>query len=504
MALLLRLPLILVLTGLFSLSMMVPALVALRLEEFHDARSFFYSGILGLLITGFVGLALGGQVHNRRVLRQLVALMAAFAFLPLMLAVPFYESVRNTSFISAYFEMVSCLTTTGATLFEPGRLSVAEHLWRAQVGWLGGLIMWIAAAAILAPLTLGGFEVTARGEPGQPPEPGAARRDQTDPAGRLLRSTRELMPVYCGLTLIAAVLLLVAGDPPLVAVSHAMSVMATSGISPISGPQGAPAGFAGEIVIFCFFIFALSRLTFSGDTSVMGRKGLWRDPEFRLALLLVAAVPLVLFLRHWSAAFDVGEQENFLAALHALWGSLFTTLSYLTTTGFVSADWEAAQGWSGLSTQGLILMGLAILGGGVATTAGGVKLLRVYALYASGVRELERLIHPHSVGRTGLISRRVRREGSFIAWVFFMLFAVSIAVLNMGLGLLGIRFEPSMVMTIATLTNTGPLMTMASDQAINLIAIAPGAKILLCLAMVLGRLELLAIIVMLNPEIWRD
>ena len=124
MGLLLRLPLILVLTGLFSLSMMVPALVALRLEEFHDARSFFYSGVLGLLITGFVGLALGGQVHNRRVLRQLVALMAAFSFLPLMLAVPFYESVRNTSFISAYFEMVSCLTYADATQLPSAELAL--------------------------------------------------------------------------------------------------------------------------------------------------------------------------------------------------------------------------------------------------------------------------------------------------------------------------------------------------------------------------------------------
>ncbi len=501
---LLRLPLALVLTGVFSLSMMLPALVALRLEEFHDARSFFYSGLLGVLVTAFVALALGHLMHNRRVLRQLLALMAGFALLPLVLAVPFYESVRNTSFLSAYFEMVSCLTTTGATLFQPGRLSVAEHLWRAQVGWMGGLIMWIAAAAILAPLTLGGFEVTAKGEPGQPPDPGAARRDQTDPAGRLARSVRELTPIYAGLTVIIGVLLLVAGDPPLVAVTHAMSVMATSGISPIAGPNVAPSGLLGEVVIFCFFIFALSRLTFSGDTSALGRKGLRRDPEFRMALLILAAVPAVLFLRHWSAAFDVGEQENFAAALHALWGSLFTTLSFLTTTGFVSSDWQEAQGWSGLATPGLILMGLAILGGGVATTAGGVKLLRVYALYANGVRELERLIHPHSIGRTGLISRRVRREGSFIAWVFFMLFAVSIALLSMGLGLFGVRFEPSLVMTIAALTNTGPLIPMASETPISLIALAPGAKLLLCAAMVMGRLELLAIIVMLNPEIWRD
>ncbi|KAA8608783.1 TrkH family potassium uptake protein [Salipiger aestuarii] len=501
---LVRLPLLLLLTGLSSASMILPAAVALAEQQYHDARSFFYAAIVGIVVTTLIAIAMATRQHYRTASRQLSALMLAFVLLPAIFAVPFHEAVRTTTFLNAFFEMVSSFTTTGATLFEPARLSSSEHLWRAQVGWMGGLLMWVAAAAILAPLTLGGFEITARGEPGQSVDAGAARRDMSDPAQRMMVSARTLVPIYAGLTLALWIMLMVAGDTPLVAISHAMSAMATSGISPVGGPSGAASGLAGEMILFCFLFFALSRLTFSSDTGAAFRPRLKDDPEFRMGLVLAGLVPLLLFLRHWIAAFDIGTEQNWLQGLGALWGSVFTALSFLSTTGFVSQHWAAAQGWSGLPTPGLILMGLAIVGGGVATTAGGVKLLRIYALYLAGKRELERLVHPHSIGRNGALARRMRRQGAFIAWVFFMLFAMSIAVFSLIFSLFNIDFENAMVLTIAGLTNCGPLIPFAAEVPVNLVQLGPGAKLVLAGAMVLGRLELMAIIVLLTPDIWRD
>ncbi|MGJ8604060.1 MAG: TrkH family potassium uptake protein [Marivita sp.] len=504
MALLYRLPLLLLLTGLASVSMIVPAVVALWVEAFQDARSFFYSGLVGVILCTLIAFALANRPHNRNAIRQLLALLAGFVILPAILAVPFYESVQTTTFLNAYLEMVSALTTTGLPLFAPERLSMAEHLWRAQVAWMGGLLMWVAAAAILAPLNLGGFEVTSLGEPGQDVVVGAARRDTANPASRLARSATVLVPAYLLLTLALWVLLLVVGDTPFVALTHAMSVMSTSGISPVGGPSGASSGIAGEAIMAVFLLFALSRVTFSQDTSHSQKAGLFYDPEFRLGLAIVLAVPTLLLLRHFVAALDVGDQNNFVAALRAFWGAAFTVLSFLTTHGFSSVDWADAQAWSGLQTPGLILMGLALIGGGVATTAGGVKLLRVVALTMNGMREVDRLVHPSSVGRSGLVSRRTRREGAFIAWVFFMIFAITLAATTVAFAAFGIPFEQSLVLAVASLTNCGPLVDMVQAGRLTLIELGPGPKLIAAIAMVMGRLEMLALVVILTPDLWRD
>lgn len=498
-----NLPFFLVLAIVACASMIVPAAFALVIEEYHDARSFFYSCVGGLTVCIMIAIAQSTRPHNQNAMRQLLGLLGAFAVLPAILAVPFFEALRNTTFLNAYFEMVSSLTTTGATLFDATRLSGPQHLWRAQVGWMGGLLMWVAAAAIMAPLTLGGFEVTAMGEPGQSVPLGSARSDMATPARRIERIFGALFPIYAGLTVALWVLMVGAGDLPLVALSHAMSVMATSGISPVGGMAGAQSGMLGEAFLFCFMIFALSRVTFSHEAGTSWRSRLGNDPEIRMGLALVVLVPTLLFLRHWLAAFEIGEEENLIAGLRALWGAIFTTLSFLTTTGFVSADWLASQGWSGLGTPGLIFMGLALIGGGVATTAGGVKLLRVFVLFLNARREIEKLVHPSSVGRPGLMGRRMRREGAFIAWVFFMIFALTLAAMTLALTALNVNFESALILTIATLSNTGPLVVIAGEVPIDLVSLSDTAKLLLCLAMVMGRLEMLALIVLLTPDIWR-
>ncbi len=495
-------PLFLLLAGIGAAAMFVPAIHALANERHHEARAFFYSGLLGLIIVTLIAVARDSIPRRYREMRNLAALFAAFAFLPLMLAVPFHEALRTTTFLNAYAEMVSALTTTGMPHFEPERLSSTLHLWRAMVGWMGGLLVWVAAASILAPLSLGGFEVTATAEPGQ-----GERLSQfalVDPQRRIIRTALRLVPIYGGLTAILWVLLIILGEVPLVAACHAMSTLSTSGISPVGGVQNASAGYAGEGLIALFMLFALSRLTFSNDTLTSARPGILRDPEFRLGMMIVIGVPLILFLRHWIGAYEVSSERTVTDAIAALWGGLFTVLSFLTTTGFESAAWHSARDWSGMPTPGLIFLGLAIIGGGVATTAGGVKLLRVWVLYLNGVREMERMIHPSSVGRSGAQNRRFRRKGAFVAWIFFMLFAMTLALLMLVLAAFGADFETATVLAIAALANTGPLVSAAPEFPIVLAELGDGARMALVAGMVLGRLEMLAIIALLTTETWRD
>ena len=230
---------------------------------------------------------------------------------------------------------------------------------------------------------------------------------------------------------------------------------------------------------------------------------MFRDAEFQTALVLISSVTGLLFLRHFLGSSDQAQSATLLDIGQALWGALFTVTSFLTTTGFESHYWDGAADWSGLQTPGLFLIGMALIGGGVATTAGGVKLLRIYALYRHGEREQERLLHPSSIGGGGREARRVRKQGAVISWVFFMLFALSIAAVMVLLSLTGVQFETSMVLAVSALSTTGPLATFAAETPIAYSGIPDGAKAVLAAAMVLGRLETLAIVALFNPEIWQ-
>ena len=502
-----RLPFFVILMGIGALAMLVPAIHALALNDYDTMRVFFYGFILFSLLSLILGFATANYAPVSVARSQLIALLAAFTALPVMFAVPFYEAVGNTSFLNAWFEMVSSLTTTGATVYDnAGRLSPSLHLWRGLVGWLGGLLIWITAVSIFAPMNLGGFEVRATGGAGK--STGAATFTQisqvADPSERLTRFAAKLAPLYAGLTFVLWLGLTSLGEVPYVALIHAMSVMSTSGISPIGGLHGAGAGFWGEVMIVLFFVLAISRLSFSAGQLGEKDKGLWRDPEFKIGISLILLVTAALFLRHFFGAIDGQSNTSAPEMFRAIWGAAFTVASFLTTTGFESRYWLGAADWSGLQTPGLALIGLALIGGGVATTAGGVKLLRVYALYRHSERELQRLVHPSSVGGGGREARRIRQKGAYISWVFFMLFALSIAGIMLLLSLTGVQFETAMVLAISALSTTGPLADVAAENPISYAGIPDAAKVILAGAMVLGRLETLAIIALFNPEIWRN
>lgn len=495
------LPLFVILLGIAVLSLYVPMALAIRQENWLVARTFFFYATFELIIVAMIALATSGYVPRNTARSQLLSVFAAYLVVPAVLALPFDQLVESISFFQSYFEMLSSFTTTGASLFDdPRAIPDPLHLMRALTGWLGGLFILVVALAIFAPLNIGGFEVFADNTTGKTASRSGGGYDANH---RLAMVTRQIFPAYALLTAILALVLLIAGDRSLVAVSHAMAIMSTSGISPVGGLQGASSGIGGEMLMFLFLMFAVSRHMFLRDRDGHSLKKLRLDKEINLMLICVIVLPLLLVARHWGGAIDVDAPRDAGTAFAALWGGLFTVLSFLTTTGFDSTAWEAARSWSGLNTTGLILMGLAIMGGGVATTAGGIKLLRVYALFKHGQREVARLNYPNSVGGSSSRARVIRREGAQVAWVFLMLFTLSLAVIALALSLIGLSFEDSLVFAVASLSTTGPVVQMASDSGLTYAQISDVAKAVLAAAMVLGRLEALAVIALLNPSYWR-
>lgn len=503
MAFLTKFPLFVLLAMAGAVAMLVPSVHAAQLGQWPIARAFLYHSLLFLFITSLAGMAMMNRTPRISARAHLLTLLLCYLLLPAMLAMPVINLVPSLSFGQGYFEMLANLTTTGSTVFSsPAPKPPSLHLWNALVGWMGGFLILMAALAILEPMNLGGFEIRSvvlRSGSGTARRTGASQEASL----RIIRVSRRLIVPYVVLTGVLALILIVSGDRPFVAIVHAMAVLSTNGTSPVGGFASGEANIAGEIAIFAFLFFAVSHRLFRLEPGSGKIKKITSDPEIRLAVGIVVLVPLVLFLRHWFAAFEVAEQEDFMAALKALWGGVFTVMSFLTTLGFESAYWDNAQSWSGIGTPGLIFLGLAMLGGGVATTAGGVKLLRVNALYMHGIREMHRLVHPSSIAGSGTSARRFRREGAQLAWVFLMLFLLGFAVIMLLLSATGLTFEASLGLAIASLANTGPAVSMLGLEGADYTTLSDAARYILGGAMILGRMEALAVIALFNPDYWR-
>ena len=295
---LLYLPFALQIFGVMAISMIVPSLYALVTEQFFEARMFFYTGLLGVTFLALIGLARSNQTSRETALDQMLSLALIFVFLPVFLAIPEYSVIRTTSFLNAYLDMVSALTTTGFEVFPAGRLSDALHLWRALVGWMGGALIWVAAVAILAPLNLGGFELTG--------QHANARRQAnfistSERKLFLMRSVQTLMPLYIGLTAVLWLGFILSGASGYNGFIFALSVLSTSGITAYQGVAGLSSGIWAEVLIVLFFTLALSRVLWAPEKTTGFAKGLLRDVELRLAIWITILLSCVLFIKQVSS-----------------------------------------------------------------------------------------------------------------------------------------------------------------------------------------------------------
>jgi len=351
----------------------------------------------------------------------------------------------------------------------------------------------------------------------------------SDPALRLIRWGSVIVPLYVGLTGALWLGLMMTGDTALNGLVRAMGTLSASGIGLDTRPVGASGGIAAEVLVAIFMLTALTRRAWPGGGELQTTRRLRKDPELRVAAGLLLVVTLTLVLRPFIGAFITDVQPvaapepaapdiigGLARAAGAAWGSLFTALSFLTTTGWVSMHWEGARAWAGLSAPGLMLAGLAIMGGGGATTAGGVKLLRGFALALHARRELDKIVHPASVAGGGPVTRRLRGPGAYLAFIFFMVFALSIVATIALVSLRPVAFETATILSVAALTNTGQLaeaipLTPVFEGSAGIAGspwqgwagLAPFTKAVLAAAMVAGRLEMLAILALLTPGAWR-
>ena len=186
-----------------------------------------------------------------------------------------------------------------------------------------------------------------------------------------------------------------------------------------------------------------------------------------------------------------------------IWGNFFTSLSFLTTNGHISSFWVGPSPSVDMPHITIVLLGLCLFGGGLATTAGGIKLLRISILFSAFSKETGKLLHPSS---TAGINNNLKRLNIsiFMAWVFFMLFIVSLAFVTIVLAIFGMLFEDAIVLAVACLTTTGPIVKAVGMNSSLISDLSSFSKLTLAASMVLGRLEILVALSVITSALRRS
>ena len=471
--------------------MFIISVYAFLVESFREARVFLYSGLTGILVFSLISLATSNRNLRETGVVQLISFILLFLLLPLFLAVPTWIIVPGIDYIDAYLDMVGVLTTTGLQVFPEDLLSKSIHLWRAIVAWFGGGIILIVGFVILLPASRGGFDVFSRQKRNS-----SINRKLTlnERSFTLSKISRQLIPIYIALTAILWCLLTSLGTDGYTSLIRAFSILSTSGISGSEKFGSDEAGFLGELVMIVFLLLALSHNAFYFITKKIELKKALFDRELRFGLFTVFSVTFLFFLKEISQInLEFNFNEAFMNWCKLIWGNFFTAFSFITTNGYVSSYWSEFKSAEVTPHITIILLGLCLFGGGLATTAGGIKLLRISVLFSSFSSETGKLLNPSSV--IGINTKLKPLQVSvFMAWVSFMLFIVSVASLVIILTIFGLLFEDAIILAVACITTTGPIIEVLGLGSWLISDLSNISKIALVIGMVLGRLEILVVL----------
>lgn len=459
----------------------------------------FYNGETGsigafsllLLLAGFSGGVLVMAFRDVRYRPSkydlLVLVVAGWFVIPLFAAVPFYVSGALGSLTDAYFEALSGFTTTGASVIPTlDEVDRAIIVWRAVLQWFGGWASIVMGAAVLVPLGVGGMEL--RVSP-------LTRADKSRALDRFRGTAEAVGGIYVIFTAACFLSIWAAGLPPFEAFCLALSTISTGGFMPTDASLSefrAPWAMA-----FLFVFMGLGAINFATHRAASRARDIveyQEDPEVTYLGFGVVAAGALFALLALGATGDVPA---------ALGNGLFLAMSLLSGTAFMSPDPSLNDGLSSVFVIGLILVGGATL-----STAGGIKLMRLALLMKQSARELKRLTHPHAIIRSNFGRRSLSIQIMKSVWTFFVLFLAAYAVLAALLSVAGLGFEAALVAAASSIANAGPAYDLVRPSMFgenpSYSEMTSIAKWVLILGMIVGRLELLALVALFSREQWRN
>ena len=460
----------------FSFSYIFPIVVSIIFND--GALHIFVKTLIAISLIGIIGLAATRNINNELSQKDgFVIIVMFWVVLSVAGSIPFYLS--GMSIIDSFFESMSGITTTGATVISNiDALPESVLFYRQMLQWMGGMGLIVLAIAVMPLLGIGGGQIY------KTEIPGAMGEQRLTP--RIKETAQALWSIYLGLTILCALLYYLGGMSAFDAISHAMSTVAIGGFS----THNESIGYfnSSTIEIICIVFMLLSAFSFTLHYfAIYKRKPLkyFYDPEFRFffsILLLVLAASL--FINSFT---DYENSPNFKEIV-------FHSVSMITTTGFSTSD---TSDWP-LSVSFLLLVG-AFVGACSGSVGGGVKSWRVMIMLNHAYSNIMKMIHPNSVISLKIGSRSVDDEVATSVWGFFSIYVISFMILLLAVLTSGLDLESAFSAVGACLNNLGPGLGAVSENYSN---ISSFTKSILAFAMLLGRLEIFTLLVILTPMFW--
>jgi trk system potassium uptake protein TrkH len=472
-----------VLVRVFGLMFLVPLAVSLIYGEHRDAIGFavlaVVTGATGHLMRQAGGRAAEDAMEGMRRVEGLAIVSASWLMLAWFAAVPYMWAGLGP--IDAMFESMSGLTTTGATVFRDfSAYGRGLFFWRGMTQWLGGMGVIALFVAVLPRLAIGGREIFFA-------EVSGPEDEKVSP--QIRRTAAVLWRLYAVLTAMQAVALRLTGMSWYDSINHAFTTLAAGGFSPHPASLAGYRNPAAEWVIIVFMF--LAGANFALQYRVLARRDfrlVASDEEFRAYTVLVLVATIVLVPTIWGTV----------ASADVVRTALFQVLSIITTTGYASVDFQL---WNDQAK--MILLGLMFIGGCAGSAGGGPKVVRHVLLAKFTLQELRRTLHPRAVLPVKLGGRVVPATIMQGVIVFFLFYMLTFAVCSAIVILLGADIVTGISATAATLGNVGPGFNQVGPMA-NFADLHPVSRIVLTLAMWIGRLEVITVLVILRPEAWRS
>ena len=462
-------------------AMLIPMLYDLAYKN-DDWVQFLYSS----LTTFFIGIILFISFRKKNIklgIRQAFVLtIASWIVISLFGSIPFIYSSSSLSYTDAFFESVSGITTTGSTvIYNLEYLSEGILIWRSLLQWFGGIGIIVLAMAILPTLQIGGMQLL--------------HMEHDDPYEKTIpkvnRFVLELFILYVFLSIVCGALYFINGMSGFDSVIHAMTTISTGGFSSHDQSFAFFNSFKIELVSVVFMIIGSLPFVLYLQFLHRQKNNFLKDDQIKLFFIVIFLI--VILTSIWL---KVNLSNDYLSSLRI---SLFNIISILTGTGYSSNNFS---NWG--SYGAVIMMIIMFIGGCAGSTTGGIKIFRLQILFRGASSQIKKLVQPHAIYVMRFNGKTVNENTYNSVMGFFFMYIFLFIISAICLSFFNLDFITAFSAAASAISNVGPGLGDIIGPSGNYSSLDNGAKWILALIMIIGRLEIFTVLVLLSVNFWKN